>query len=73
MNLLPAQLAGSIYDKTVEQIENHLLLCEQCQTAAMNHLLLVGALRQSERESRGTLTGKSLELTQALPEFSTRH
>ena len=70
MNLLPAQIAGSIYDETVEEIENHLLLCAPCQTAAMKHLLLVGALQESEREARGTRTGKALELSQALPDFS---
>jgi hypothetical protein len=51
MNLLPAQIGGSIYDESVTMIEDHLLVCPIClDRAEIQHVLTV-ALRESLRVS----------------------
>ena len=55
MNLLPAQIAGRIYDDSIVQIEDHLMICAKCQDFGERHVRLVNALRV-ERAKAGTKT-----------------
>ncbi len=57
MNLLPAQIGGSIYDESLAQIEDHLLICPKCQAAAETHDLLMAAFRMDRAQSGGFSIG----------------
>ena len=64
MNLLPAQIAGRIYDDSIVQIEDHLIICAKCQDFGERHVRLVNALR-AERNKAGLNTmasGQALSL-----------
>ncbi len=45
MNLHPAQLAGDSEDALLSEVEEHLLVCPICLTAAETHDRLMTALR----------------------------
>jgi len=57
MNHLPAQIAGSIHDHSIVEVEDHLLLCPLCQGAAETHTLLITALRLEQKQTRGFTVG----------------
>lgn len=57
MNLLPAQINGSIFDDSVTTIENHLLICSKCLRFAESHDALINALRAQRRQSQGSTVG----------------
>lgn len=52
MNLLPAQIGGSIYHESVEMIEDHLLVCPICLDQAETQQLLMAGLRAGEGQVR---------------------
>lgn len=52
MNLLPAQIGGSIYDDSVAMIEDHLMVCPICLDQAETQQLLMAGLRAGEGHMR---------------------
>ncbi len=51
--LMPAQIAGQIYDLSIENMEDHLLICPSCQQKAEAHIMLTWALKRSHSQIRG--------------------
>ncbi len=49
---LPAQMMGNIYDDSIAQVEDHLMLCPVCLAKAELHELITKALRQNLSSGR---------------------
>jgi len=49
--LMPAQIAGRIFDESIEAMEDHILVCPSCLKKSEDHLSIVQALRRFERHS----------------------
>ena len=45
LNRMPAQVAGKIYDRSIQDLEDHLLICQRCLTRAESQEAMVQALK----------------------------
>ena len=60
--MMPAQIAGAIYDGSIEFVEDHLLICPVCQERAETHELLMRALRSDQAATRGRVMTAGMAL-----------